>query len=435
MQVTTNFSTYAFTNATRRGATQAVFLRDISAAALILLSLVPEISTRYVFVPTIISWLLFAFLSSAKAFNKSFIKPDIKSYSVYLWLLTYIVFYLTGYVHGTGIERIFNLSRIGFTILFFNYYLEAGNPKTLKRLAFFSLCCIVFGSITTIRGLVLHPMAARVLATGMEELIQDYVGLYIGSFGFIYGLVFVTVAIFGMIRTNLLTKNKFLFLSIIALTIYTIYKAGFMMAILLLAVSIILLFLKIKKIRSLIITGGATFVLLLLFSSYLANFLTFLGNIVENEILSQRFFEFAYGLRRGSVEGTVNFQGRLFLVTLSIDTFLANPLFGIGGFYGYDTALNGIGGHSAVFDELAKYGVFGSGFLFIGMFSNVRFVFRSFADTKQRIVYFCTMFAFFFLAFINPFLSVPIFHMTFFVVPAIIWGFSKPIDNDKKGLK
>jgi len=399
--------------------------RDLSAVGIIFISILPEASSRYIFAPLFVLWVLFAAISNIRAFNRSFVTPNIKSYSVYIWLLTYFIFYITGYMQGADVGRLLNYMRLGFSMLLFNYYLEANDLKAVKKLTIFSLVFIVLTCITTLRGLALDPMAARVLATGREELMQGLEGLAIGSFGFVYGLVFAAVAILGSIKAGTLEKHKIIFTALIALFVYTIFSAAFMMALLLLAVSVVLLLLNIKKTSYLIIAAFGILVLFIVFSSTISDFLNFLGNTVQHESLSMRFYELAIMASEFSVDGTVNAEGRWGFLALSIGSFLSSPFLGVGGSYGFGASLHGIGGHSAFFDELAKYGILGSGFLFVALYSNAQFVYRRLKSGKQRMVYYCSMTAFFLLGFINTMLFVPIFFMAYFVVPGIIYSLTK----------
>lgn len=138
-----------------------------------------------------------------------------------------------------------------------------------------------------------------------------------------------------------------------------------------------------------------------------------------------RFYEMAYFLKYGNADGTLDLASRLDLYAISLKSFLSSPIIGVGGYYGYGTSFFGIGGHSAFLDELAKYGVLGSGFLFVALISNARFVYRRFKDNKQKMVYYCSMLAFFILGAINTLLFIPIAIMGYFVVPGIIFSISK----------
>jgi len=400
-------------------------MRDYCFAGVVITSLVPEASGRFIFAPLFVLWVIFAALSSPRAFKRAFIIPDIKSYSVYFWLILYTTFYLVGYMHGAEFGHLLNYARVGFTLLFFNYYLETYDVKSVGMLTDFAIACLFFASITTLWGLAFDPMAARVLATGRADLMQGLTGRAIGSYGFIYGLVFVVVAMLGLIKAGLLAKSKIVFTALAVLFIYIIFTAAFMLALLILAVSVTLMLLKIKKNSHLLVTALGMLMLLFALSPLVSSVLNFLGDIVEHEALSMRFHELAIMSRDFSVEGTLNAASRWGVVALSIRTFLSNPILGVGGFYGFDTSQFGIGGHAAFFDELAKYGIIGAGFLFVALYSNARFIYRRLKNSKQKMAYYCSMIAFFILGFINTLLFVPIVFMAYFVVPGIIYSLSK----------
>jgi len=409
-------------------------LRDTSAAGVVFFSIVPEAHRSFVFVPSLALWVLFALLTKPRAFKRAFIIPGIKSYSVYCWLILYATFYFTGYMTGAGINVLFNYVRIGFSLLFFNYYLETDDMKSVKRLTVFAIACIVFSSITTLRGLALDPMAARLLSTGKEELMQGLTGMVIGSFGFIYGLVFVVVAILGLIKAGLPAKRRIIFTALVALFIYTIFAAAFMWALLILVVSVTLMLLNIKKTLHLLAAALVILMLLFALSPVVSSVLNFLGDIVEHEVLSVRLHELAIMSRDFSVNETVSVEGRLGLMALSIRAFLSNPILGVGGVYGLGGGYDVIGRHAAFLDELAKYGILGAGFLFVALYSNARFVYRRLKNSKQKTAYFCSMAAFFILGVVNVLFTIPLVFMAYFVVPGIIYSLSKDT-NGRSALK
>jgi len=424
MELTAKAASFPMGKARPKEITVYRALRDTSAAGLVLVSIVPELSSRFIFVPLFVLWVLFAFTSSPRAFKNTFINPDIKSYSVYCWLIMYATFYFVGYMHGAEVERLFNHARIGFSLLFFNYYLETHSMKLVERLTVFAIACIIFTSLTTLRGLALDPMAARILATGRVELMYAVTGMAIGSYGFIYGLVFVVVAIFSLIKAGLPVKHKVILTALVALLTYTIFAAAFMLALLILGTSVTLLLLNIKKHSHLLITALVILMLLFVLSPVVSSVFSYLGDTVTHQALSMRFHELAIMSRDFSVDGALNAEGRWGFVALSIRTFFSSPILGGGGFYGFGAEQHGIGGHSAFLDELAKYGIIGAGFLFVALYSNARFVYRRLKSSKQKVAYYCSMTAFSILGFINTLLFVPIVFMAYFVVPGIICSFS-----------
>ncbi|MGB9612870.1 MAG: hypothetical protein ACPL4K_01665 [Candidatus Margulisiibacteriota bacterium] len=402
--------------------------RDISAAGIILTSIVPEASNKAIVLPMILGWLFFSFLCDTRGFLKTFIKPDVKSYSVYLWLLTCFLFYVIGYMKGDNVEAyLFSYARFGFSLLIFNYYMIINDYKAVSRLTFFSLCCIIFTCITTLRGLYLHPNAARLLSTGREELIEGLKGMMIGSYGFIYGLVFVSIAILGSLKSgpSLRIMHQIIFATLLGLFVFTIYKATFMTALLIFSIVVIFLLLNVKNIPNLIVVTTFLLTLFFILTPTIYNILISLGNIIENKDLSLRFYEVAYFLKYKSAENTVDLASRLDFNTISLKSFLSSPIIGIGGYYGYGTTALGIGGHSAFLDELARYGIVGAGPLFIALIANAAFVYKRLEDQKQKAVYYCSMLAFFVLGMVNTLLFVPIAVMVYFVVPGVIFTLSE----------
>jgi O-antigen ligase len=399
--------------------------RDLAFAGIVLISLVPETSNRFLFVTFFSMWIFFAYASNVRAFIKTLITPDIKIYSVYIWLMTYVIFYFTGYIQGAEIDRIFNHVRLGFTLLIFNYYLESEDWKAIEKLTGFSLACIVASCILTLRGIALDPMAARILATGREELIMGFDGLMIGTYGLIYSLAFVAVTLIGLLKMKKSIITKTIFLGMALLFSYTIFSAAFMIALLILLVGFLLIFLNIKNTLMLIVTSFILVFLALLLSPLLYATFSYLGAVIEHDALSMRFYELAHMVRYGTAEGTVTSEARFNLYWQSLTMFLENPILGIGGFYGFRTDLFGIGGHSTFLDELAKYGILGSGFLFVAIISNFRYVYGKLRSEKQRAIYFSVMILFCLLGFINTLLFVPIFFTMFFVVPGMIFSYTK----------
>jgi hypothetical protein len=410
-------------NTNRKVNVQTSSFRDLAAAGIVLISLVPETTNRYLFVTLFLLWITLAYASNIRAFMKAFIYSDIKSYSVYVWLLTYMIFYFAGYMQGADIDRIFNYLRLGFTLLLINYYIESEDWNAIKKLTAFSLGCIVFSCITTLRALALDPIAARILATGREELIQGLGGLMIGSYGLVYGLVFVTVTLVGLLKAKLSIGWKVVFLSLAVLFAYTIFSAAFMIALLLILFGLILVLLDIRKTTSLLITTVIFIALILLMSPFLYNALNYLGDRTEHDVLSMRFYELAHMVRYGTAEGTVTSEARFKFYWLSLSSFLESPILGVGGFYGFGGSIWGIGGHSAFLDELAKYGVLGSVFLFVALFSNAFYVYKKFSSDKQRANYYSAIILFFILGLINTMLFVPLFFAAYFVVPGMIFSY------------
>ncbi|MBS3873076.1 MAG: hypothetical protein KGZ92_03635 [Firmicutes bacterium] len=399
-----------------------IMLRDTSAAGLLMMSIVPGFLRVHFFGVLLALWAALAVLSNPKAFVRAYIVRNVQSYSVYLWLLIYGVFFFAGHMHGAGLDRVFNYAGIGFFMIFFRYYLECSDLIAVRVLSVFALICIFFVSLTTLRGLALNPMAARLLSTGIEELTIGLAGMGIGSYGFIYGLVFVVVAILGSTRAGTLAKHRFAAVALAVIFVYTIFSAAFTIALLLLAISVTLLLLKIKNTSHFAIATIYILLFLLVISPVVSTALHVLGDSVGHEALSERFHELAIISRTLSLESSISTAGRLGLIALSARTFLSAPILGVGGRYGVYVTYDVIGGHASFFDHLAQYGIVGAWLLFVSLYSNVRCVYRRLVLGTQKQTYLCAMITFFLLGCINTMMTVPIISMVFFVTPGVIYS-------------
>ena len=388
---------------------------------ILVMSIMPGAYNKIIFVPLLFLWVFFAFITSNESFINTFVRPSLKSYAIYLWLIVYILIYMTGYAVGIDIY-LFNYMRIGFSILLFNYYIELKDINVIKRLTLISIALICFVCISTIIVLSTNPNAARILSTGREELAQNINGI-VGSFGFIYSLVFICIVILGCFVEGIINKNKTLWIIIYSLFLITIFKASFMIALILLTGISLSVILRVKKFWHLLFL----FLLIILFDvfclPYISALLLFLANSVGSDAVAQRLHELNQFIISGNIENTSDMGIRLKYIIMSLESFISSPLVGVGGFYGYDTRYFGIGGHSGFLDELARYGILGTLSLFIGLIANMKYVFKI-LNKKQKNIYLKCSIGFFILGFINTIFFIHIFIVFFIVVPGLLIYFN-----------
>ena len=117
------------------------------------------------------------------------------------------------------------------------------------------------------------------------------------------------------------------------------------------AVMLFYLFKKGGAIKHILIVAG---ILVVLFIPWV-DILNSLANVIENQMISSRIKEVANFLSQGDVSGDLALRVECY--EHSIKTFLENPL-GVGAYYSYKIGDNGIGYHSSVLDNLARYGIF-----------------------------------------------------------------------------
>ena len=87
----------------------------------------------------------------------------------------------------------------------------------------------------------------------------------------------------------------------------------------------------------------------------------YLSSVIENSYISTRLHDLSVYFSEGNITGTVSARFNVYIS--SFMTFIRHP-FGIGAHYSYNKLENGIGYHSQILDDLARYGVFALAFLY-----------------------------------------------------------------------
>lgn len=226
--------------------------------------------------------------------------------------------------------------------------------KFYSKLIFFAFILTI---ITTIVGLQQYPDAARWLATAsssVEAKLILYEWKNIGGYHFVYLVVLLyPLLIFaykqkkiGIVLTIGISAGLFLML----------LMAEYTIALLLFLVTTILFVEKRnlggKEVTVLILVA---LMLCVVFSDYVSDFFTLLGDKLNNDNFSSRLYALAGG-KKGLETADDN---RLELYTMSLNTFLSHPLFGTFMSGGY-----GSGGHSFVLDAFAQFGLLGAAVLY-----------------------------------------------------------------------
>ena len=413
------FLVYSIITSDKRMQVLLSFLRDCCAGIMLITTIIPETSSRILFSILLISWFTLAFLSCPYVFLHALKEPDLAEFSIIIWIFLYIFFYYIGYASGFDIYLV---TYIRFTIgmIFFSFYSSLSNCEAIRRLAIISVLCFTYTCLTTLIGLEQNPWAARFLSTGIEDITDSLVGLNIGGYGFVYSLSYVVVVMFGVVRQKKLRNiYKYLAIGFILLGMYTLYKASFMIAILLTIISMLLILLHIKRPLQIVIISVVILLLWLIFIPVVIDSLLYLAMLDEGGILAEKLLGMAATLQKG-VQIDVDPNSRSYLYSLSLKTFLSSPFIGIGGSYG-ETGSYEVGKHSEYLDTLAMYGVFGFLFLFFLLFTNAKKVYIFLQSDYDRYVFLCYIFMFVLLGVFNTFLTSPLLGLTvYFIAPSIL---------------
>lgn len=344
---------------------------------------------------------------------------------LFVFFMTFVPYIISGNLEYGLVGS--NVIMVNFPIFFIgifinHYYMYYKKDyKTLGKIAFFSLCFFIIGSLQTYFGLLKYPLAARELAGGEDPMLTEiYRQMGIGGFGHIYSASFLLVVVLYPIvrKVKFTVKNKVVvllfILSIGLMLLRASYATSLMVAILGLVMSIVVR----NKLTFLSCIIISTYLLVVIPQNVIGEFFLTVATIFkENNVLSQKFIDLASAIINSSLDGQTGERVNLYFSSLKV--FISNPLFGIYGPFGNQNS-EAIGGHSGWFDLLGYYGLFTAVPLFLTLFYNLRKNMRFFARTNFYSFILVLYFLILVFGAVNPILYVyEIGFVLFCIAPAI----------------
>lgn len=310
--------------------------------------------------------------------------------------------------------EIYWLSQLMIHPLLTLYLIREKDKKAVRRMVIIIAISILVTAITTYFGCLTHPGASRdvaaKLSTSDSALYALYMSLNIGSFSFIYAMVLLTPLLIYAIKDKLI--KRWIGLVALLIVLMAVVYSEYTTALLCILISLIILFVFPKQLKTkhFIIMVIVTAVFMYASAWLLTPFLDVLGNLIGGEFTSVRLQELSSfsANEQSYLEGDMGARSELYMK--SINSFLSSPVWG--------SSSAQVGGHSYVFDNMAKFGLIG----IVGMIMMFWAVFKCFyAPFKQQKWYGHILFSFFMvilLAFLNPKdnLSVLTFYIPLFCV-------------------
>ena len=338
---------------------------------------------------------------------------------VTIQIIIFIILALSDIGHNASSHMYLAIS-FWFTIYIFHFYKFMKWYKVIGKIGTILLLILLITSITTMIGLINTPNASRILTSSSSEI--DDVILYsknIGGFDFIYGIIILVPLFISFLvknnQTNLIIK---VFFTLILLTsILVVANASFTIAILTIVLSIILGLLSKLKYRYIIPLFFVLLILSFLIPNTIISDLFYnLAQLINTDYVSNRLYDISNYLS-GSINSTNDLGIRIFLYKLSLETFINNPL-GIGPYYYSDGV--GIGNHSQILDDLARYGIFGLMYYILFFSSYFIYIRRIYLSQKLNINFSNSLLIFLFISLLNPtFSSQTISVILFFILPSL----------------
>jgi O-antigen ligase len=310
--------------------------------------------------------------------------------------------------------EIYWLSQLMIHPLLTLYLIREKDKKAVRRMVIIIAISILVTAITTYFGCLTHPGASRDVAaklnTSDSALYALYMTLNIGSFSFIYAMVLLTPLLIYAIKDKLI--KRWIGLVALLIVLMAVVYSEYTTALLCILISLIILFVFPKQLKTkhFIIMVIVTAVFMYASAWLLTPFLDVLGNLIGGEFTSVRLQELSSfsANEQSYLEGDMEARSNLYMK--SIYSFLSSPIWG--------SSSAQVGGHSYVFDNMAKFGLIG----IVGMIMMFWAIFKYFyAPFKQQKWYGHILFSFFMvilLAFLNPKdnLSVLTFYIPLFCV-------------------
>lgn len=233
------------------------------------------------------------------------------------------------------------------------YRLFSFDRKAQVRFGRYLLFLLLLTVLTSVAAVLTDSSAARAISNASqrpEAVARDYVLMRRNVSG-IY--LFQDLVIFAPVSVLMLLQRRKPLLNwlILGFVFLAVIKASFSIPLFVLLVVCMLTVVSQRRGVGLLLLAAGVFFLLAfppdeLFSA--------LAGATDNRYFSARFAELALFFRQRSIQGDL--QLRLQCYLYSLRSFAAHPL-GIGPWYSYAIGDRGIGYHSTILDDMARYGL------------------------------------------------------------------------------
>ncbi len=302
------------------------------------------------------------------------------------------------------------------------YIIRSQKWKMTKRILIYVLSFYVITSFTTYIGSNMFEGAARHMSNGhFAEENPDLMNLYysynIGTFTFIYSLVILFPLLLYLLR-NTNKGGRWLSILSIIFVFTVIIKTEYTTAILLLLSCFVLLLLpktfSKNKLFSILLLSV---IVVLVSAPLLSGLMELIASMAGSEQVEERLSAVSVFRSSKIIDDSNDFGQRMLLWQESLDVFSSNIMFGSSGRNG---------GHSFVFDNMARFGIIGLVSIFI-VFS--RMYKQSFKSYKSYAVYGYCLYAFIIniaQCILNPVINYIAFT---FIIPLFCFYFSRIEDE------
>lgn len=372
-------------------------------------------------------WTLLAVVEDVNAFSKA-----LSSKSV-LWLSLFLVFYImTSFMLS---DLVYILEYVAVYLFLYGvyiqyrYYLVRNRTKEIGFICKMIILAFIIFAVMAIQFYTINPSAARTLAADFYAFDNIAIG---GGYSIAFGSALLVVYLFELLLRENIIKKKMLILVLIILFSVLVIKTESTTTIIAMVVGLVYGWIRkiyygndihknkhniYKKLIAIGIIILLTVLILVNISAIGEWIMNITSSSVNDNVVARRFNKIAEKLYYfGSGGSSDNYVDERFgTVVMSFNTFLKNPLIGVGyqcGNVFSNLGKVGVGTHSELTDTFAQFGVIGGGFWLAYLLSSLRSCGR-FSKIKG---YYLTLVI---LLVFNPFKAFHGYIVLFFLIPAI----------------
>lgn len=345
----------------------------------------------------VVIWFFILILSNLKC-NSRFTTTHI--ITVY-WIGIIIVQYL----------RVSNYVQIGNLYLSILYYMPIFfvsdilvnmNIKSISKVFSIFLIIIFITVFTNIYILINDPKSSKYMTGSVITAIEMYKNTNLATITHVSIIAFSFPIILYFFNNSKRIMMRILYFILLISTILFVYLAGSLITLISLLIEIaIVLYYKIGKkldYRFKLLFVIVMVISLILLYTPIAHFLLYLSTIIDNKFYATRLYDISQVILGNNFASSIG--SRLKDILISIRTLFRYPLFGKGLIYHTDVETTGIGMHSQLFDDLARFGLV-SIFLLYKIYSNWYKQLKQFINYKSMIYFYSILFGMIFFYLFN----------------------------------
>lgn len=291
---------------------------------------------------SIVIWIILDLLDSDGAMRN----PNLHIFALYVFLLySFTINYIVDDIDG--IKRNIQLYILLFFILVYTSY-QRKSLEILKPVIYINVVLFLIWAIATLTALNVNSHAVRYLIRS-SEISRHYSSLGVGGFAFIYSLlIYITILIYLLKKQLNLNLISFFYIISLFLSVATVLKSGYTLAVILLVISMVTILFYSSNIWKNIIYFTFVAIILYILNYYILDILHYLLKFAEGTNYRLKINDIINSYELGEASGTAH--DRLERYARSLSIFLENPLLGIG-------SVATVGKHSLILDSFAQYGI------------------------------------------------------------------------------